>query len=402
MTRKAFSFTLPAALAAVIFSACAPNIQPEQTEHTEPNAVYAASPAVTSGAAEKSEAEQISEIPDITSKTEAEKAEPELELPENMKLLDVSKYNGGHSGIGFLKDNIYCEIVQSNMCFYDINKQTLEAEIPLPKANKSFIKSDESCLCKIHSWDYENNIDKVITVYHDYTYDTSDYTPEASSFSVCGHNIAEYGYDIIDTDTNEKILEGRVWNDQENFGYKFLFEIDENRFVYQKAGDVHSFGFGIYDFETGSDTYFAGTEEHIPFGFHSGRIYSDTVGYCPDDPIGNLSDDVHNDIYITDIETGEKQHGFSSPLTDGYNEIKCKYAMPENGEFIALLASPCELDEPYLICVMNPDTGDIIHEYKILSRDKIHCGDIWFADNGTALITGGSGGNKLIVADLSL
>lgn len=401
MTRKTFSYALPAALATVIFSACAPDIHPTRTDHMEPDTAYAVSSAATSGDAEKSEMEQTFEISDVASKTEAEKTEPELELPENMKLLDVSKYNGGYSGFGVLKGSIYCEIAQSNMRFYDINKQTLEAKIPLPKANTAFIRSDESCLCKIRSLDKNGN-DKIITVYRDYTYDDSDYTLETASFSVCGHNIAEYGYDIIDADTNEKILEGGVWNDQENFGYKFLFEIDENRFVYQKAGDVHSLGFGIYDFETGSDTCFAGTEEHIPFGFHGGKIYSDIVGYCPDDPIGDLSDDVHNNIYITDIETGEKKHGFNSPLTEGYNEIRCTYAMPENGEFIALLAFPYELEDPYLICVMDPDTGEIMQEYKMLNRDIIHCRSIWFSDSSTVLITNGSGGNKLIVADLNL
>lgn len=387
---------LSAAMAALMLSGCSKGTELTDDIQNTREASAAADAAETKYAPGGRTEAASSESETGPAETETEF---KLDLPENMKLLDVSKYNGGYSGLGSLKGDIYCEIAQSNMYFYDINKQTLEAKIPLPKANKAFIKSDESCLCKIRSWDKNGN-DKIITVYRDYTYDTSDYTLESASFSVCGHNIAEYGYDIIDADKNTKILEGGVWNNQENFGYKFLFEIDENRFVYQKAGDVHSFGFGIYDFETGSDVYFADTKEHIPFGFHNGKIYSDIVGYCPDDPIGNLSDDVHNDIYVTDIETGEKQHGFDCPLSDS-KYISYGYAMPENGGFIALLATPYELETPYAFCIIDPDTGDIVREYEVSCRDDIICSSIWFADNDTAIISDRNGGNKLIVADLS-
>ena len=72
--------------------------------------------------------------------------------------------------------------------------------------------------------------------------------------------------------------------------------------------------------------------------------------------------------------------------------------MPENGEFIALLATPYESEPPYAFCIIDPDTGEIIREYEI--PQKIICRSIWFADNDTAVISD-RGGNKLIVADLS-
>lgn len=381
-------------MSAILCTACNKNVQTVQTEQS------VSTTAETSVVTKNTETEQTEKTLILETETSAEEeSEPDLILPENMKLFNVSELNGGYSGFGVMKGRIYCEMVKGSVRFYDMSTQTLEGKIDLPTGNKSFKQTDDSCLCKIRVWNNEDNSDQVITFYHDYTYDIADYSPETISFNVCGHNIAEYGYDIIDTDANEKILEGGVWNDQENFGYKFLFEIDENRFVYQKAGDVHSFGFGVYDFETGSDIYFADTEEHIPFGFHNGKIYSDIVGYCPDDPIGNLSDDVHNDIYVTDIETGEKQHGFDCPLSDS-KYISYGYAMPENGEFIALLATPYELETPYAFCIIDPDTGDIVREYEVSCRDDIICSSIGFADNDTAIISDRNGGNKLIVADL--
>ena len=384
---------LTSVLFAMLLTACNKNSQTAQTEQNISTA------AETLTVTENTETEQTEDTSISETETSAEEqSEPELILPENMKLFDVSKLNGGYSGFGFLKGSIYREILKDRVNFYDINTQTLEATIDLPAGSKSFEKTDDSCLCKICVWSKENDSDQVITIYNDYTYETADYALENISFRVCGHNIAEEGYDIIDTDKNVKILEGGIWRNSENYGYKFLFEIDENRFVYQKYGNIYSLGFGIYDFETGSDIFISDTVWHTPFGFHDGKIYS---MYCiEDDHASKFPDGVYGDIYVTDIETGKMQHGFDCPLSDS-DYIRYEYAMPENGEFIALLATPYEL-ETYAFCIIDPDTGGIIREYDVLCRKEIICRSIWFADNDTAVITDRSGGNKLIIADLNL
>lgn len=382
---------LTLALSAILLTACNKNSQTVQTEQSVSTA------AETSAVTEKTKTEQTEETSISETETSAEEqSEPELILPENMKLLNTAKLNGGYSGLGFLKGSIYCELLGGSANFYDINTQTLEAKIDLPAGSKSFEKTDESCLCKIRVWSNEDGSEQVITVYNDYTYDIADYTPETISFSVCGHSIAEYGYDIIDTDKNVKILEGGVWENSENYGYRFLFEIDENRFVYQKCGDIESLGFGIYDFETDSDIDIPDTVWHTPFGFHDGKIYSQY--FIENEHADKFPDGVRGDIYITDIETGEKQHGFDCPLSDS-DYIRYEYAMPENGEFIAFLATPYELETPYAFCIIDPDTGDIIREYEVSCRKDIICRSIWFADNDTAVISDGD--SKLIVADLS-
>lgn len=379
-------------MSAILFTACNKNVQTVQTDQSVPTT------AETLEVTENIETEQTEKTSVSETKTSAEEgAEPDLILPENMKLFNVSELNGGYSGFGVMKGSIYCEMVKGSVRFYDMSTQTLEAKIDLPAGNKSFKQTDDNCLCKIRIWSNEDGSDQVITFYNDYTYDIADYAPENISFSVCGHSIAEYGYDIIDTDKNVKILEGGVWENSENYGYRFLFEVDENRFVYQKCGDIESLGFGIYDFETGSDIDIPDTVWHTPFGFHNGKIYSK---YCiENDHADKFPDGVYGDIYVTDIETGEKQHGFNCPLSDGdENYIRYEYAMPENGEFIALLATPYELEPPNAFCIIDPDTGDIVREYEI--TQEIICRSIWFADNDTAVISNRSGGNKLIVADL--
>lgn len=388
---------LTLALSALMLAACNSEGQSPQTEQ---NVTAAEALSETAQAAENSETEQSEETSASETETSAEEqSEPELILPENMKLLDVSKLNGGGSGLGFLKGSIYCELLGGSANFYDINKQTLEAKIDIPAGSRSFIsQTDDSCLCKIHVWNDENGSNQVVTVYYDYTYDIADYAPENISFSVCGHNIAEYGYDIIDTDKNVTILEGGIWGNSENYGYRFLFEIDENRFVYQKCGGIESLGFGIYDFETGSDTFIPDTVWHTPFGFHDGKIYSQYR--IENEHADKFPDGVRGDIYVTDIETGEKQHGFDCPLSDS-DYIQYEYAMPENGEFIALLAIPRGSEPPNAFCIIDPDTGDIIREYGILCRNEIICRGIRFANNDTAVISDRSSGNKLIVADLS-
>lgn len=379
-------------LSTVLLTACNKDVQTVQTEQS------VSTTAETSAVTKNTETEQTEKTSILETETSAEEeSEPELILPENMKLFNVSELNGGYSGFGVMKGSIYCELVKGSVRFYDMSTQTLETKIDLPAGNKSFKQTDDSCLCKIRVWSNENDSDQIITFYHDYTYDIADYAPETISFSVCGHNIAEYGYDIVDTDKNVKILEGGVWENSENYGYRFLFEIDENRFVYQKCGDIESFGFGIYDFETGSDIDIPDTVWHTPFGFHDGKIYSK---YCiENEHADKFPDGVYGDIYVTDIETGEKQHGFNCPLSDS-EYISYEYAMPENGGFIALLATPYELETPYAFCIIDPDTGDIVREYEVSCRDDIICSSIWFADNDTAIISDRNGGNKLIVADL--
>lgn len=394
MKRK---IALTLALSALMLAACNSEGQSPQTEQ---NVTATEALSETAQAAVNPETEQTEETSISETETSAEEqSEPELILPENMKLLNTAKLNGGVSGLGFMKGSIYCELLGGNAHFYDMSTQTLEAKVDLPKRGRSFIdisQTDESCLCKIRVWINEDGSEQVITVYNDYTYDIADYAPETISFSVCGHSIAEYGYDIIDTDKNVKILEGGVWENSENYGYRFLFEIDENRFVYQKCGDIESFGFGIYDFETGSDIDIPDTVWHTPFGFHDGKIYSQY--FVENEHADKFPEGVRGDIYITDIETGEKQHGFDCPLS-GSDYIQYKYAMPENGEFIAFLATPDELETPYAFCIIDPDTGDITREYEVACRDDIHCRSIWFADNDTAVIS--NGGSKLIIADLS-
>ena len=391
MKRK-IAFTL--ALSALLLTGCNSEAQSPQTEQ---NVTAAEALSETAQAAANSETEQTEETSISETETSAkEQSEPELILPENMKLLNTAKLNGGGSGLGFLKGSIYCELLGGSAYFYNIKTQTLEAKIDIPAGGRSFIsQTDDSCLCKLHVWSKENGNEQVVTVYYDYTYDIADYAPENISFSVCGHNIAEYGYDIVDIDKNVKILEGGVWENSENYGYRFLFEIDENRFVYQKCGDIESFGFGIYDFETGSAIDIPDTVWHTPFGFHDGKIYSQY--FIENEHADKFPDGVHGYIYVTDIETGEKQHGFDCPLSNS-DYIRYEYATPENGEFIALLATPYGSESPYAFCIIDPDTGEIIREYEI--PQEIICRSIWFADNDTAVISD-RGGNKLIIADLS-
>ncbi|MCI7767284.1 MAG: hypothetical protein MSJ26_04790 [Oscillospiraceae bacterium] len=138
--------------------------------------------------------------------------------------------------------------------------------------------------------------------------------------------------------------------------YRFDMPIDENRFAFMKFGYEWVESVGIYDFETDDITILPDSMDTSFLGIHNGTIYTvDSV------------DGVGENVYCYDPETLERKHFCGSPYEIGMNDMI--YEMPESGEFIAALYSPCyEREEAARLALLSPETGEIMAEYTLSDK----------------------------------
>ena len=208
----------------------------------------------------------------------------------------------------------------------------------------------------------------VLIVKDDYTCETIyDGKPADASFEACGHNIAEWGLDIVDTDSGEIIVPGYT---QEGDEYGFYtkrnwydFDIDENRFVYRIGGYESIPGFGIYDFSTGTATTVPESRDLLPIGCHNGKIYS----------IKGAWDGWGKELYVTDLETLESEFFMDFPYELSINQM-LEYSMPESGEFIVANKAYYSDDNGVYSAALyriNPDTAEV--EAVIEIPDEYEC-----------------------------
>ncbi|MBQ8175963.1 MAG: hypothetical protein IJ035_02885 [Oscillospiraceae bacterium] len=214
----------------------------------------------------------------------------------------------------------------------------------------------------------------VLIIKDDYTCEAiHDGKPADASFEACGHNIAEWGLDIIDTDSGEVIVPGYT---QEGDEYGFYtkrnwydFDIDENRFVYRIGGYESIPGFGIYDFSTGTATTVPESRDLLPIGCHNGKIYS----------VKGAWDGWGKELYVTDLETLESEFFMDFPYELSINQM-LEYSMPESGEFIVANKAYYSDDNGVYSAALyriNPDTAEIEavieipDEYKCYNPGKV-------------------------------
>ena len=328
------------------------------------------------------------------------------EAYENMHMFNFAKLsqNGEYTAANnpvvrqyvktFLNGNILCascKVTNSDgtysrkvLRFYNIDDETIEKNIVIPDSYnfEEFIGGGGDILCKAKLTHYisRNSVVfeeySVMTVKKDYSVEYSEYDRQTAALPLSGHNITQWYNDIIDADTETKIVEGY---ESEGDGYRiedvisqeYMFPIDENRFVYLTKGYEYTPCFGIYDFITGTAADVPDTEDLMPIGVRGGKIYSALK------PWGKSP----SDIYVTDIETLE-----TVKSTDALAGEYCYYKMPEIGDKIAYLYDPKGVEFHNILGIANPDTGDIIEEYE-LPYDSIFSSDqLYFADNDTVVI----------------
>ena len=232
----------------------------------------------------------------------------------------------------------------------------------------------------------------VIIVKDNYTYKTiRKCEPADVSFEACGHNIAEWDLDIVDTDSGEVIVAGYGEADDE-YGFhtqwnEYCLSIDENRFVYRIVGYECLPGFGIYDFSTGTATTVPESINLVPIGCHGGKIYSVRTAW----------DGYGTELYITDIETLETEFFMDYPYERKINEM-VEYSMPESGEFI-IAGTTYHSNESGVYhsaaYKINPDTAEVETAYEI-PEEYLQISNGFMADDDTYVCIG----KELVLIDV--
>ncbi len=356
------------ALSAVMLTGCA---EEKETEEIIKNSIIESS-IVT---AEETSAEEKSEETTIVTELATEKETTALTEQEKEQFRVV--YTGDCWRIFNLENGIVC--VQSEQLDF-VNTYTGEVEnsVSVPddfsRPIDRVVKGSDDVLAKAICGEYDYSTTPptysadVLIVKDDYTCEAIyDGKPADASFEACGHNIAEWGLDIVYTDSGEIIVPGYE-KEGDEYGFytqwnEYKFDIDENRFVYRIGGYESLPGYGIYDFSTGTATTVPESRDLIPIGCHNGKIYS----------VKGAWDGWGSELYVTDLETLESEFFMDFPQKLTVNQI-VDYSMPESGEFIVANKAYYSDDNGVYSAALyriNPDTAEI--EAVIEIPDEYEC-----------------------------
>ena len=306
-------------------------------------------------------------------------------------------YTGDSWQLYSLGDGIVC--APTSECINFVNTDTGEfiVSISIPDDFGSVgkvVKGSGDVLARVicDGYDYSTTpptyYADAIIVKDDYTYETIyNCEPADVSFEACGHNIAEWGLDIVDTDSGEVIVVGYI-EEGDQYGLhtqwnEYEFDIDENRFVYRIGGYESLPGFGIYDFSTGTATTVPESRDLIPKGYHNGKIYSVKTAW----------DGFGTQLYVTEIETLETEFFMDFPfeLNSPYDYIE--YYMPENGEYILIYkyayTDGNNVTFPAQVYKINPDTAEIENMYEFPKEYMFTDSGLMIDDDTFGCISGG-------------
>lgn len=252
------------------------------------------------------------------------------------------------------KDDIFCITYKMSppqdypggmkfqMRFYSTAENKFLASVDIPTGwiiSEKLAETDSDMLCRYalthYLYDETGNVtgseQAVLTVRRDFSSDIAEgCTANDCSAKVCGHNIADWEGDIIDTDSGEILVEGYDGTSEYDLSItsqRYCFPIDENRFVYYTAGYERIPGFGIYDFSTGTATDVPDSRNLVPLGIRGGRIYSLQTEW---DSLGH-----DTALYVTDTETLETELFMESPVSLELNDY-ADYEMTESGSAIVM------------------------------------------------------------------
>lgn len=311
--------------------------------------------------------------------------EIETEYPAegvSYKILNYGRLNpdGGDAGRPYgtqsYKDGIFCitymmsppedysEGMKLQMQFYDTAENKFLASVDIPTGWNIYEKlaeTDSDIFCRYALARYfhdelgnaTGSEQAVLTVRRDFSIDIAEgYTEKDCSVEVCGHNIADWERDIIDTDSGEILVGGYYGTSEYDLSVtskRYRFSIDENRFVYSTIGYENIPGFGVYDFSTGTASDVPGSRDLVPLGIRGGRIYSlqsewDSGGH-------------DTELYVTDAETLETELFMEAPVSFGLND-HADYEMTESGSVIVMGYYPDDEAVSPQLYLIDPDTKE--------------------------------------------
>lgn len=384
------SMILTAALSAIILCGC--GSETEFTGKTETSAATCSEQLTQLSETEKEIIEPKDKTKFIfggeteTSAAESEAVpEPITEYPAegvsykifNYSALDPAEDNGWSYNNLFFKDGILClnylmsssDVAYSEeyqLRFYNTEENKFLAAVDIPKGwriDERLPAAEDGELCRFALYHYIYSEDgdsvreieqSVLTVRNDFSSDiTGGLTANDRAVSVCGHNVTDWENDVIDADSGRVLVEGYDGASEYDLyatSQRYMFPIDENRFVYYTAGYERIPGFGIYDFSAGTATDVPNSNSLFPIGIHSGKVYSlktewDSFG-CGDT------------IFVTDTETLETELFMENPVSAG-TSYNADYEMSEGGGLIVMKCDPDDENLPAQIYLIDTDTKEL-------------------------------------------
>lgn len=251
--------------------------------------------------------------------------------------------------------------------YINIEDSSLIKEIALDKGitYDSFELTDNGILLG-KSYNYVEDKGIVVTtayVYDDYTYEIVEGETVKAFYNVGEHHISEIGDNIVNADTSEILIERYIHENNLDSFYntypKYLFTVDDERFIYRNVGYESLPGFGVYDFSEGKATDIPGTENLMPIDIVDGKVYS---VYTAWDDISS------NTICVTDIETFETEKIYSREEQD---QLIYSYALSADKksliEYRQCQYKYPDMDEPIpgVLRKIDIESGEITEEFEL-------------------------------------
>lgn len=358
----------PIILSATLLTACNKAVPTQETERETAASVQS---VTTADAAETETAAEVTEVTENTAELYDEYASKTDSEYFDHHIFSLGKFEkgggvDGHTHGMFLSKSIVCEsyflwdltddITRRYLRFYDVDKETMEAEIELPHNFEVYSygraeSGDGDVLMRayIFSQDIDRDTYGEITVRRDYSYDVvTDGSTEYQGIDFYNLGIWGDGGKIFDR-KNDVIL---IDNTEKAANYKF--SVDENRFVYKTTSDYGWDNFGIYYMNEGKAVEFPDTGDFFPVGYYSGKIYASiTTGDA--EGIG--------EIYSFDADTMEKERFIAvHTAEDGDGEfINCFMSQAEAG-YIAAEFYPSS--SSHILYLISLDSGEILAKHE--------------------------------------
>ena len=381
-----------------------------ETSQTETTIATAETAAVTTAAdTEKIITTEATTAPAETSAAETKPKLPEPILPPEALKIDVgSLYSGKEYDFSYTildNENILVlykfkigDHISAMAKIYNTSdgEEKLTVDIPHTEADEFFIRDNtyfdnENILCRIfsckkekYSYGYDYSTLLATTIYKDYGFEPDDndkYGWNNHIHKLPGGRritVSEYG-NIREIGSGDLLLNA-VYEGPDSKGniiYSYEFPIDENRFVYSMWGYEWCWGFGIYDFTTGTARDVPDVFDHKPMGYHDGKIYS---YYSTHD--GGTD----NILYVTDINTLETtpfyKFEYDEPeLRSDYNFVY-DYEMTPDGNFLLKIN---DNENVIKVILYSADTLKVVREYEF-KNTYIDYWYIQFTSDGKAVL----------------
>lgn len=411
----------------LLMSGCGNNasIPSETAENTQTAETSSATASETETSATTSETVTTTETTTVPTETETEETtttkfeRPEPILPTEAVKIDFGidneqKYTAQIEIIDeenilviyeFKNENY--DIIAAEAKIFGVSDGEEKLNIEIPEGKADGYLTEDALTCRelrgydddvyfiIYGYEYDGNSNinwgkSETIVYNDYTYKTQKYTNGVSFYprliDIGGkHIIRETEYsNFYDHESNEIILNSifEGYDSKSSVSYSYEFSIDEDRFVYSMWGYEWSWGFGIYDFTTGTARDVPDVHDYRPMGYHDGKIYS---YYCEHD---GFTDNI---LYVTDVNTLETtpfhefyrgDREFIDPFTnyDNYDYVY-DYQMTPDGKFLMYTDGSGEV---FKVILYSIDTLEAVREYEF-ENTYIISWDIRFTEDGKAV-----------------